>query len=97
MDIGAFGPELAVSLGEVLADVVCGCTKIVTEWAGIAGLTSSLPEELAGNVGCVWRASRPFEAGSGCCIGASMSAVGGTHAAVPRVTVLHRDDEGRNE
>jgi hypothetical protein len=44
-----------------------------------------------------WRASRPFEAGSGCCIGASMSAVGGTHAAVPRVTVLHRDDEGRNE
>lgn len=44
-----------------------------------------------------WRASRPFEAGSGCCIGASMSAVGGTHAAVPRVTVLHRDDKGRNE
>lgn len=53
MGIGC-GHEWWTHLGEVLADVVCGGTKIVTEWAGIAGLTSSLPEELAGNVGCVY-------------------------------------------
>lgn len=45
---------LATYLGKVLADVLGGIRKIVTERASVPRLAGALAEELARDVGCIY-------------------------------------------